>query len=729
MISASVDGTASLWDAQAGECQRLFRGHTDPILAAVFSADGHSVLTGAMDQTAILWDADTGEKKQVFKGHTDSLRAVALSPDGRRALTGAEDRTAILWDVGTGKAIFTLKGHPGKVRAVAFSPNGKLLATGAEADPQALGKVQEAKAILWDAATGQEVRELTGHQASVTSVAFSPDGSQLATGSGDQTAALWEVATGRRLRLLEGHKRVLTSVAFSSDGKQLVTGSQDRTAILWDVRSGNPLRTFEGHAGSVWSVALSGDGKRLLTGSADGTARVWDTAKGEEQIQLINMDGGKDWMAVTPTGLFDGSADGWQKVSYRLGEGMNVVPVDRFSQDFFKPGLLATVWGGKPPAPEVELGKSRAPLLRIVSPKEGGVVEATDLTLEVEATDQGSGVRGPWLMQNGVRISTSNPVQKQGKTVQRRFDVALIEGENRLEVEAASDDGSMASEPAVLVLRYEKPLPKPQLYLVAVGVSSYAQGAYKLKFARSDAEAMADLFRRRGEALYEKPLHIIEVLDDQATKEGIRKALADAAGQARPQDTLVLFLAGHGTMAGPRYYFIPHEFRSHPEKSRDDDVREQGLAAEVLGEFLTQGKALKRLLILDTCASGGAVDLFKASSRNPFGFRGEVERLSRSQGHFILAAAAATEEAKEPEKLHHGALSYALLAGMRAVKEGPLQGKGLEPSGGRVAGVLEWFTYAAGHVPRLTKEFCGEEQNVNLGSRGGSFPVLPVEER
>jgi len=150
---------------------------------------------------------------------------------------------------------------------------------------------------------------------------------------------------------------------------------------------------------------------------------------------------------------------------------------------------------------------------------------------------------------------------------------------------------------------------------------------------------------------------------------------------------------------------------------------------DVLGDFLSAGPALKRMLILDTCASGGAVDLFRVASRNPFALRGEIERLSRSQGVYVIAASAATEEAKEPEGLRHGVLSYALLAGLRAVPSGPLERIAVQPSSpNQVVDVLEWFSFAAGHVPRLTKEFCGEEQSVHTAGRGASFPVLPLKE-
>ena len=138
-----------------------------------------------------------------------------------------------------------------------------------------------------------------------------------------------------------------------------------------------------------------------------------------------------------------------------------------------------------------------------------------------------------------------------------------------------------------------------------------------------------------------------------------------------------------------------------------------------------QGDALKRVLILDTCGSGGAVDLFQASSRNPFAFRGLVERLSRSQGIHMIAATAASQLAHEPEELGHGVLIYSLLAALGAVEEGPLKEDSLQiDSADNVVGLLDWFNYADRQVSQLTKQLYRQEQNVHMSIRGENFPIL-----
>jgi len=217
-------------------------------------------------------------------------RAVAFHPIKLKVVLSTSEG-AVIVDSNTSLVLTQLSGHTDIVGSVAFSPDGAQVVTGS----------RDTTAGLWDAATGDEIRWFEGHTSSVTSVAFSPDGTQVLTGSVDNTARLWDAATGDEIRSFEGHMDSVSSVAFSPNGTQLLTGQGSR-ARLWDAQTGNEIRVFEGHTSSVLSVAFSPDGKQVLTGSWDNTARLWDTATGTEIRSFLGHTSAVRSVAFSPDG-------------------------------------------------------------------------------------------------------------------------------------------------------------------------------------------------------------------------------------------------------------------------------------------------------------------------------------------------------------------------------------------------------------------------------------------
>ncbi|MBO1061190.1 MAG: hypothetical protein HEQ14_09750 [Aphanizomenon flos-aquae CP01] len=164
-----------------------------------------------------------------------------------------------------GNLLKTLTGHSDWVNSVAYSPDGQTLASGSD----------DKTIKLWDVKTGNLLQTFTGHSNSVRSVAYSPDGQTLASGSDDKTIKLWNVKTGKVLQTLTGHSNWVKSVAYSPDGQTLASGSTDTTIKLWNVKTGNLLQTFTGHSDWVKSVAYSLDGQTLASGSTDRTIKIW----------------------------------------------------------------------------------------------------------------------------------------------------------------------------------------------------------------------------------------------------------------------------------------------------------------------------------------------------------------------------------------------------------------------------------------------------------------------
>jgi sugar lactone lactonase YvrE len=191
------------------------------------------------------------------------------------------------------QCVQTLPGHSSFVNSLAISPDGKTLASGS----------WDKTIKIWNLETGAFIGTLSGHSDRVNSVTISGDGKMLASGSSDETIKFWNLHTGELLCTFPGHSMEVNSVAISPNGQVIASsGGADNTIKLWNLRTGELLRTFRGHLDNVNAVVFSPDGKILASGSSDATSKIWDVESGKLLRTLSSLNVGVNSVAIGPDG-------------------------------------------------------------------------------------------------------------------------------------------------------------------------------------------------------------------------------------------------------------------------------------------------------------------------------------------------------------------------------------------------------------------------------------------
>ena len=722
VLIASGDKTASLWEASTGSQTRRFTGHKTAVTSAAFSRDGRFVLTGGQDGSVRLWDAANGAEIRQFKGHILGIESVAFSPDGRFVLTAGDDTTARLWDAATGAEIRSLR-PGGAVKAATFSPDGRFVLTGSV----------DNVARLWDAATGAEIRKFEGHTGWVWAVAFSPDGRTILTGSGDHTARLWDAGTGAQIRRFQGHSDTVWAVAFSPDGRRVLTGSLDNTARLWDASAATEVRRFQGDSEQIKSVAFSPDGRSVLTGSLDGKVRLWDPDTGNWLVTLVSLRG-NGWAVVDPEGRYDAS-DPDSSPGLHFVAGSDVIELRQLKRRFYTPGLLSKIWRRERLDPLVaSLRDVRlVPGIELIPPARGSR-QAT-----VRLTNRTGGIGIITVKVNGREIplaSRGAPAYKtDDSTAEVKLDLSGATlspgGDNAIEVTAFNGEESIESRGVAVkwVTAPEAASEAPRVFAVVVGTSEYANERMNLRFTAKDALDIGNALRLAAAGLYNDPSRVnVSVLASgtaaEPSKQNIVAAFDAVAKQARPQDVLIVYFAGHGQAAHTerdQYYYFTKEAKS-AEIDSDPALRSATtVSSSELREWLyRQNMPLKQVVVLDTCAAGAALgDIVKIADRrdlSPDQIRA-IQFLKDSTGSWILMGSAADAVSYEANRYAQGLVTYALLEGM----------KGAALDGDQVE-VGRLFGFAQREVEDLARGIGGIQRPILSAPKGQTFPIGLLKE-
>jgi RNA polymerase sigma factor (sigma-70 family) len=308
--------TVRFWNTKTGKPQRAFLGAESHLTAVAYSPDGRYVVAGGGggDSTARVWEIGTGKQVAHLRSEMADVTCLQFSPDGKQIASADSFGVARLWDWSAGRQIHALRDRAtsGWLKCVAYSPSGKQLAAGDEA-----GVIR-----VWNTADGKLTHTLPAQQAvGVAALVFSPDGRKLFSGRWDHTIRCWDLTMGKEVLLLKGdpnqtrrgtpigHTNVVTSLALSPGGCWLYSGSYDHMICVWESRTGKLCRVLkhqEKGFSSVNAVALSGDGTLLAAALGDegkeSLVHLWDVLTGKKIAALAGHRGKVTSLAFAPNG-------------------------------------------------------------------------------------------------------------------------------------------------------------------------------------------------------------------------------------------------------------------------------------------------------------------------------------------------------------------------------------------------------------------------------------------
>ncbi|MCA1600297.1 MAG: hypothetical protein LC776_01185, partial [Acidobacteria bacterium] len=603
-----------IWDVKSGRELRSIALGLGGASKAGFSSDGRTLGTlGAMGQIS-LWDTESGSRIRDLTssplanlgalgnpGSMPSMTPGSINPGAMRgamksgsiaAMPNIADISALMTNMMGAMSAGTM-GQT--VTSLAFSPDGRTLATG--------GVGTKSNFDMGAMMSGGM------NQGKKPKKQPTPDPQDFMKSMKVETTGqirLWDVASGSLVGDLKGHGKGVTEVAFSRDGRLLASGGTDNTIRIWDLATKRELRTLTGHTSNIESIDFSPDSRLLASAADDGGTFLWDTNTGEHLATLISLDDGAEWMVVTPQGLFDGTPVSWNQILWRYNQDtFNVAPIEWFFNEFYYPGLLSDILAGKRPrvAQDVSRKDRRQPIVKLSlagEPAPATGIASRHVKVRIDVTDapadkdhsQGTGARDLRLFRNGSLVKVwHGDVLKGQSAVTLEEEITVAAGANGLTAYAFNKDNVKSKDAQLPLVGADSLKRAGTAYVIAVGLNEYANPQYNLKYAVADAQSFGDEVRARQTQVgrFER-VEVVPLLNENATKANILLALKRLAGaaeppslkagfldrvkRAEPEDTVIIYFAGHGTAQAQRFYLIPHDLGYTGDRTK---LTEQGL--------------------------------------------------------------------------------------------------------------------------------------------------------
>ena len=700
-------GRLHIYDAGRGERVRQVPSPRVSVGMLLCSPDGRSLLVACGEQcdddySATIIALSNGQTVSRFTGHNSRVTAAAFSPDSKLVATaGGHERGIAVWDADTGEPmrgptgnVLSLNGTGRPVFAVGIDPTTDAIAWGSidRGSHNSKNEPLEFRLQLPNSRTGLG-KPLRLDSEAVSYSRATPDldnNSLQATRGGkpERRYGLLELRRERRIvaRVERGPVTGYEHTAYSliRDGKEIVSGGRNGTLESYNLR-GDRQNQFIGHEDVIWSVAASRT--RLTSGGSDQTVRLWNVETGEQIVTLFHGSD-DEWVMWTPQGFFTGSPSAGSLVGWQINNGIEKVGSylrgEQYRNALHRKDIVerAIILGSAKAAVDeafpsgfslTALLSSQPPSIVIGSPADRASAFGGSFVVTAYITDGPDDLLGVVAYVNGHRVTpVAVPVvighpQPPPGWLAYSYEVPLFKGPNTVELVAYNNSGSSQRGNAVLSVQHqgEGHLDKRgTLHIVAVGVDDYTalggicgengNSSCNLSFAGRDATAFVDAISATMGPLHSSISTSLLVNGHEPSQSPIRANILTALGrlsEAKQEDTVVIFLAGHGELSkNGRYFFLPSDAR-----------KQRGVPSGVGKNLIDWGdiqsdltKALgRRIVFVDACQAGAVNSRLAYNSR--------LLSDAKAEEFVAFAATSANELAEEHSSIGHGLFTFAIL--------------------------------------------------------------------
>lgn len=338
------DKTIKLWDFNNLKLSRTLRGHTGNVNTLQFSRDGTYLISGSEDATIRIWDPERGKEIRTLTGHEEEIRSLCTASGGKYIISASGDGTIKVWLTSTGELLETYRGkydYAMYTNSIDMSPIDNTFAIAESGSVSLYDFIPGGVTVTDDWFVKKH--DFEGESNQIKVLQFSPDGKYIASGSNydftynePSTISLYNPTKTEIITSMQGHRSDVKDLAFSKDGTLLASAGNDRTVRIWDVKNGNGIYTFEGFEAEVESVCFSPDNRYVVAGGGDGTVRIINIENKNHAALMSDREG--HWIVYTEDGYYDSSTDNGGLIAVR--RGLDIFDIEDFAAQYNRPDLI-----------------------------------------------------------------------------------------------------------------------------------------------------------------------------------------------------------------------------------------------------------------------------------------------------------------------------------------------------------------------------------------------------